>query len=239
MKLVSSHTASLPAARARRGQKRDGNSLKTLIIVVCGAGGFGLVAAMLLNQPAPDLHKKIPQITVLRLPPPPPPPKPEEKPPEPPKIKEEVKIETPHPEEPPRPADEAPPPGPLGVDAQGSGAGDAFGLAGRPGGRDITTIGSGGGSALSQNIYGNGVAHFLAQELGRDPKLKNAAYTVEVLVWMSRDGRVIRNEIVKGSGNDDVDALIHGQLSQASPYRQAQPDNLPQPLRIQLKSSDT
>jgi hypothetical protein len=209
--------------------------LQSLAVMFCGAAGFGLVAAMLLHQPAPEMHKRIPQVTILRLPPPPPP-KPEEKPPDPPKVKEEVKIEPPRPQEQPQP-EQAPPQGPLGVDAQGSGASDGFGLVGRPGGRDITTIGS-GGSSLSQNLYGTSVARFLAQELARDPKLKAAAYSVEVLVWIGPDGRVLRNQIVKGSGSQDLDALIHGGISQAGVYRQAMPDNLPQPLRIRLKSSD-
>jgi len=191
---------------------------------------------MLLSHSTPDRHKRIPQITVLRLPPPPPP-KPEEKPPEPPKVKQEVQIQQPRPVEQPQPS-EAPPPGPLGIDAQGTGPGDGFGLAGRPGGRDITTIGGGGGSDLSRTMYGNGAARFIAQELARDPKLKTALYRIEIRIWIGRDGHFDREEIVKGTGDAQVDALIRDGLARLSPYRQPMPENTPQPLPIRVTSTD-
>jgi len=210
--------------------------LQSLAFGLISIALIGLVAAMLLRQAPAERHRKIPQIALLRLPPPPPP-KPEEKPPEPPKIKEVIKIEQPRPVE-QQQSEQAPPPGPLGVDAQGSGPGDGFGLVGRPGGRDITTIGTGGGSALSQNLYGTGAARFLAQELARDPKLKSATYTIELLVWIDRDGRFLREQIVRGSGSAELDALIEGGIAQVAPFRQPMPDNLPQPLRIRVKSTD-
>jgi len=224
--------------RAAKGTPRRASRrklLSTLAVAAASVTVFGIVAAMLLNQSVPDQHKRIPQITVLRLPPPPP--KPEEKPPEPPKVKEEVHIDTPRPVEQPQPADQ-PPQGPLGVDAQGTGPGDSFGLAGRPGGRDITTIGGGGGSGLSQSVFGNAAARFLAQELARNPKLKNSTYQVELLIWIGRDGRLEREQIVKGSGNPDIDRLIRSGLSEVAPYRQPVPEGLPQPLRIRVTSSD-
>ncbi len=191
---------------------------------------------------APQSDEPLPkpqQVTVVRLPPPPPP-KPPEKPPEPPKIKEEVKLDPPKPVDAPKPAEqaEAPPPGPLGVDAQGTGPGDGFGLAGRPGGRDITLGGSGGGG-LSQTLFANGVARHIAQELARLGSLRNVEYRVDLRVWLSRDGRVERYEIARSSGDADVDRMIDDGLARIAALRQPPPEGLAQPLRIRVTSADS
>jgi protein TonB len=210
------------------------------LMPVVGALAIGLpllgVATMLLfSKPDPEKHHSVRQVTVLRLPPPPPP-KPEEKPPEPPKVKEEIKLETPRPLDEPKTA-EAPPAGPLGLDAQGTGPGDGFGLAGRPGGRDIV-LGGSGSSALALAAFGSGAARHIAQELARNPKLKSSVYKVEIRVWLSKDGRFEREELARGSGDASIDALIREGLTQVAPLRQALPADLPQPLRIRVTSSD-
>src|SRR5262249_41941646 len=112
-------------------------------LLACVAG-LVYVVRSLLNAPVPDA-RKAQRITLVTTAPPPPP-KPPEKPPDPPKPREVVKIDQPKPQEaPPKPQESAaPPPGPLGLDAQGSGPGDGFGLAARPGGRDITIAAQGG-----------------------------------------------------------------------------------------------
>jgi protein TonB len=206
--------------------------------------GLGLVLAltllggavsMLFTKTDPGKHKVVTQISLI--PPPPPPKPPEPKPPDPPKIKEEVKIDDPKPAEDPKPAPQQPPAGPLGVDAQGTGPGDGFGLAGRPGGRDIT-VGGGGGGGLGLTLFGSTTARQIAQELARDPKLKNASYKIEIRVWLSKDGRFQREEIVRGSGDHDLDELIRAGLSQLGAVSTPIPQNLPQPLRIRVTSSD-
>ncbi len=180
--------------------------------------------------------RTVQRITVLRPPPPPPPPPKQEKPPEPPKVKEEVKIDPPKPAEQPK-ADAAPPPGPLGVDAQGTGPGDGFGLAGRPGGRDIVLGGGGGGgatNALANATFASGVARHVAQELARDAKLRASEYRVVLHVWINRDGRVERHQIVTGSGNAEVDAWVTEGMARIGSLRQPVPEGLPHPLRIRV-----
>jgi len=196
----------------------------------------GVIANMLLT-PSPPAHHRIQQVVVFRTAPPPPP-KPPEKPPEPPKKQEEVKLDQPRPIDTPRPEQsQAPPPGPLGLDAQGTGPGDGFGLAGRPGGRDIT-LGSSGGGGLGFNVYANGAARFIAQELARNDRLRKLDFKVELRIWMSRDGRLERFELARGTGDAATDAMIRDGLMQIGPYRQPLPENLPQPMRIRVTSSD-
>lgn len=190
-------------------------------------------------QSTPQPQRKITQIAVLRPPPPPPPPKTPEKPPEPPKVKEEVKLDPPKPDE-PKPADapkEAPPAGPLGVDAQGTGPGDGFGLAGRPGGRDIT-LGASGGGGLNHSLFANGVARHIAQELARLNTLRSVEYRVELRVWIGRDGRIERWEIARGSGDAALDRALGEGLAKVAALRQPAPEGLAQPLRIRVTSAD-
>lgn len=191
-----------------------------------------------LRDSPPEPRRTVQQVTVLRPLPTPPPPKPEEKPPEPPKVRDEVKIDTPKPVDEPESQPESPPPGPLGIDAQGSGPGDGFGLAGRPGGRDVT-LGSGGGGALSHSMFANGAARHIAQELGRIDRLRNVEYRIDVRIWIGRDGRFERYEVVNGTGDQAVDGLIREGLARMAALRTPIPDGLPQPLRVRVTSSDT
>ena len=218
-------------------------------LVLLGLIGW-LVLKFFRMEAEPEIKHKVTQIQIVRPPPPPPPPpKPPEKIPEPPKIKEEVKIDPPKPVETPKadtPPPEAPPPGPLGVDAAGTGPGDSFGLAGRPGGRDVTLgegspgpkIGGPPTSALSTTLYANNVARQIAQELGRNGGLRNVEYRVDLRVWLDRDGRIERHEIARSSGDPAVDQLIADGIGRLSAMRQGMPENMKQPLRIRVTSAD-
>jgi periplasmic protein TonB len=191
-------------------------------------------------ESTPQPQRKVTQIAVLRPPPPPPPPKTPEKPPEPPKVKEEVKLDPPKPVDEPKPADapkDAPPPGPLGVDAQGTGPGDGFGLTGRPGGRDIT-LGASGGGGLNHSLFANGVARHIAQELARQAALRSVEYRVELRVWIGRDGRIERWELARGSGDAALDRALTDGLARVGSLRQPAPDGMAQPLRIRVTSAD-
>lgn len=194
-----------------------------------------LVVQALLNAPATDI-KKAQRITLITTPPPPP--KPPEKPPEPPKPREEVKINEPQPQDSPKPAESnEPPPGPLGLDAQGTGPGDGFGLAARPGGRDITIAGQGGGG-LGAIGFAHGAARHIAAELARHPQLRGTNYRIEMRIWVTREGRLERFEIIKGSGSLETDDALREALTQIAPLRLAVPENLPQPMRIRVTSGD-
>jgi protein TonB len=122
------------------------------------------------------------------------------------------------------------------VDAQGTGPGDGFGLAGRPGGRDVTLGGGGGG--MSTTLFANNVARHIAQELARMGPLRNVEYRVDLRIWLTRDGRIERQEITRSSGDPAIDRLIVDGMSRIGALRQAPPENLTQPLRIRVTSAD-
>lgn len=202
-------------------------------------GLIAAIAAIAISFMTKGESKKrnvVHQIAILRPPPPPPPPKPEEKIPEP-EIEDEVKL--PEPDMPPEPQQaEAPPAGQdLGVDAQGTGNGDSFGLVGKPGGTDITKIGGGGGADRAQYAFFSGLLqrHF-AEQLNRNDKLKSRDYKVVISVWLARDGRVQRVELAGSSGNEETDDAIRTALAQMAPMSEPPPSDMPQPVRLRMTS---
>lgn len=211
------------------------------------AGGW-LIWQFLSGEAKDPPPRSVAQITLVRPPPPPPPPpKPPEKPPEPPKIKETVKVEPPKPVEQPKEAEAPkaaePPPGPLGVDAQGTGSADGFGLQGRPGGRPVTegppvVGGPSAAQRLNHSMFANGVARHIAQELARLGPLRGFEYRVVINIWVDRDGRIERHEISQGSGDAELDRLLQENLNRIAALRQPVPEGMRQPLRIRVTSAD-
>lgn len=175
-------------------------------------------------------------IAVLRPPPPPPPPKPEEKPPEPEIKKEEVKL--PEPEQKPEAANEPPPGEQLGVDAEGGAGNDGFGLVGKPGGRDITTIGEGGGGGgrAQFNAYAGLVQVRLQEQLQKRDRLRQSDYRAVVRVWFTDRGGIDRVELVDGTGDAEIDSAIRSALLDIRSLDQAPPEGMPQPLKLKLTS---
>ena len=218
--------------------KRKSGSGKRWLLVACALGLCAAIAVMAMSFLTEGKSKKrnvVHQISILRPPPPPPPPKPEEKQPE--IEKEEVKL--PEPDEAPEPQQaDAPPAGQeLGVDAQGTGTGDSFGLVGKPGGKDITTIGDGGGGNRAQFGFFAGLLqqHF-TEQFNRNDKLKSRDYKVVIKVWLRPDGGVQRFELAGSSGSEDTDAAIRTALSQMTPLAESPPADMPQPVRLRVTS---
>jgi protein TonB len=195
-------------------------------VVLAIAVGLGFLLKGLLGEGDAKRKNVVHQITLLKPPPPPPPPpKPPEKPPE--VKKEEVKIEQPKPTEAPKP-DSAPEAKQLGVDAEGTGAGDSFGLIGNKGGRDLL----GGGSKHAW--YGGIIQAHLQEQLARNKKLRAQEFRVVVHVWLRSDGSVQRAEIVGSSGKADTDDLIRQAFGALPPLKEVPPNDLPQPVRLRL-----
>jgi protein TonB len=134
----------------------------------------------------------------------------------------------------------------LGVDADAEGAGDGFGLTGRRGGREITTIGSGGGGGLGgaggldsralYRSYGRTVAQRLQSELQSVPGLLHRDYVLLVSIWIDPRGRIMRTELPQSSGSRDVDTLLRTTIAENAALPDP-PAGLPQPLRLRFTVS--
>jgi outer membrane biosynthesis protein TonB len=207
------------------------------------AGALGLCAAIglivavvkaMLAESGKPIRPSVQQIAILK-PPPPPPPKPEPKPPEPEIKPETVKVPEPKMEDEPK-ADERPPASEqLGVDADGTAGSDAFGLAARKGGRDITTIGGDKGGGRSAFAYYTGqLQRLLQDELTRNKALAGKDYRIGVLLWLAPNGRVERVDLSESSGSEATDKLIRGAL--LSLNLRPPPENMPRPVGVRINS---
>lgn len=168
--------------------------------------------------------KIVQQITLITPPPPPPkveeppPPEPEENIPEP----EEVMDETPEPVE-TAGAD-------LGVDADGSGAGDGFGLVGKKGGRGLLD-----GSPFAW--YEGLMASELQDQLAKIDELKSQEYNFRIKLKVGFDGRVERIEMIRSTGDREKDKLLLAALNKFTRFSQMPPGKMPSVVDLRITSS--
>ena len=210
-----------------------------LFMVLFTVGVIWLVKDFISNAEPPE-KTKVQRISLVK----PPPPKPEEKPPEPEKMEQPPKqddVQMDAPSTPDQPKDEGPPPGEqLGLDADGSGSGDGFGLAARKGGRDITTLGSGGPKGNPWGRYdallNEAVSSAFQQALAREKALKGKNYKVIVKVWIDSSGKVTRAALVDSTGDSQADEVLKEALRNMRTLRESPPADMPQPVKIRVTS---
>jgi protein TonB len=160
-----------------------------------------------------------------------PPPPPETPPPPPPPPEEQVDVPEPQQQPDPVASNEPPPGNDLGLDAAGSGAGDGFGLVGRPGGRDLLAS---GGSTFSW--YGGVIKDEIQQRLADDPKIRSGSYSVRVRIWVKRNGEIERANLVGSSGDRERDRAIEQVLARMTQLPQPPPADMPQPINLKIDS---
>ena len=189
------------------------------VVVVLFLAGVVAVARVVMSDASPPPRV----VHTVSLLPPLPPPVIEEKPPEP-EIKE-VNIPEPQPLDQDEPAASAD----LGVDADGTGSGDGFGLRAKKGGRDLLEGGPFGwyGSLLGADIQDSLVAR---------KRLRQVKYTAVLDLWISRDGRIEKVELVRTSGNRDLDTTLRMAVAEVGKVREPPPAEMPQPVRVQVTS---
>ena len=210
-------------------RKEDGKSMMPVLLIGGGIAALGFCGVLMvrsfLSGEAPAPKKLVQEIKVLRPPPPeelppPPPPPPEEK----------VDLNEPEPEPDPV-ANNEPPPGELGLDADGTGAGDGFGLVGRKGGRDL--LGS-GGSAFAW--YAGLLKGEILDQLQEVKAARSGAYSVIVKIWVRSDGSVERIRLAQSSGDRSRDSAIETALARIDRISQGPPADMPQPISLKIVS---
>ncbi|HVW70349.1 MAG TPA: energy transducer TonB [Steroidobacteraceae bacterium] len=201
-------------------------TLLAVVVLVAGSGVYLMVRHFLHAAP-PQTKKVVQEIHIIRPPPPPP----DEPPPPPPPPEEKVDVHEPEPEPDPTPSNEPPPSEQLGLDAEGGAGGDAFGLVGHKGGRDLLAS---GGSALAW--YGGLVKNRLLDCLQSDKDVrKGGAYSVDVEAWVREDGTVERIRLEKSTGDRQRDKAIEAQSSGCR-ISEPPPAGMPQPIRLRIVS---
>jgi protein TonB len=207
----------------------DELSLGTRILL--GVGGVVLLVLVVLGiryVMASKGSKPDRQVQIVQIVRPPPPP-PEDQPPPPPPEKVDEPLPQDQPE--PSPSDEAAPSQQLGLDAEGGAGGDAFGLAARKGGHDIT---GGGGAVFAW--YTQILKDAIVERLSNDKALRSKKFTIIVKVWVGPDGQVQNARLSNASGNHDLDGAIEAALGRLGRLREAPPIEMPQPISLRIVS---
>ena len=192
-------------------------------------GGVGILLALLLvlwwarymMATKPKTVREVPQIVQLIRPPPqetPPPPPPE-------KVEEPLPQDQPDPTPVPDQAAEQ-----LGLDAEGTAGGDAFGLAARHGGADLL----GTGSAIFGH-YTSLLTGAIQDKLSENDKLRRGSYSVAMRIWVSNDGSIERALLVQGTGKRELDTAIELATRQVR-LNETPPLEMPQPITLRIIS---
>jgi len=204
-------------------------TLLLAVSVICAIlwAGYGLVSSM--STIPPPFEQKFQQITLV-MPPPPPPPEVEPEPEQ--QVEEEVEL-PPEPESLPdeSESEEAPAGEELGLDAEGVAGDDGFGLVSRKGGRDLLGGGSGSFTAFSASLEQD-----ITRLLTENEDIRKARYNVIFRIWIDKEGRVERSELVGSTGDSELDQALELALSGQPRISRQPPQDMPQPVKLRIVS---
>lgn len=138
----------------------------------------------------------------------------------------------------------------LGLDTEGGAGSDSFGLVGKRGGQDITTIGSAsfgggpggprgqgqGGPMAKYAGYAAMLKDAITEELNSHANLRVANYDAIVMVWLDPDGRIKRVSLSKSTGIVKMDEDLHSALVMTPKLIQPPPPDMPQPIDLRILS---
>lgn len=193
----------------------------TVIVVIVAVLLIVFVRNMLASKKQ-DSTRQVAQVVKIIRPPPP-----QETPPPPPPPPEE-KIEQPV-EQPQQAPAQAAPAESLGLDADASAGGDSFGLAARPGGRDLV-----GNGTAPFRWYTDLIANRIQECLSEDERIRKGSYKAGVKVRVTSDGDLEIAELVGSSGSRDKDEAIRSMKKCTT--GQGKPIEMPQLVSIQIVS---
>jgi len=128
--------------------------------------------------------------------------------------------------------------GVLGLDEAGAGGGDAFGLAGKPGGHELLLTGPpGGGNPQARFLqYANEIQASIQARLKRVAALTQDCYAANVGIWVGSTGSIEDVKIIKSSGDRKIDAEIRNALLELAPLTPSPPSDMPWPVRLQVNA---
>lgn len=205
-----------------------------LLAVVVALVVYGVYS--MLSKPS-DPPRRAPKVSLIPISPPPPPPPPkEEKKPEPPKDQQDEKRQQ---VEPPKDVPASPPSQDLKMDGPAGDGPSAF-SEGKITNEDLTSIGkTGGGTVATASGLFNPFVNFgslvkgeLQRKLSRNKDIRANAYSVEVHVWLGKDGVLIRHELANGTGDVGLDAQINQAIASVGTFSQHPPEKMPMPIRL-------
>jgi hypothetical protein len=90
--------------------------------------------------------------------------------------------------------------------------------------------GGGGGGGSRWGWYATIVQQQIEAALRAHPKTRNVVLQVQVRLWADNTGRVSRVELVKSTGDSEIDAVIRGEVLAGITLRQPPPTDMPMPM---------
>ncbi|MGO9513677.1 MAG: TonB C-terminal domain-containing protein [Steroidobacteraceae bacterium] len=206
----------------RRILSRIAGALIGILLIV----GFVLFVQAMMASKSTRPERKVQIVQIIRPPPPPPPP-PDQPPPPPPEKTEE---QLPNDEPEPQPDEQPAPAQPLGLDAEGSAGGDAFGLAARHGGSDLI----GGTGTAPFAWYTNRIRDAIQERLAATPCTKSAKGSLSLRVLLEPDGRVKQIALSTTTGDKKVDDCIETALASITRMSDPVPPGMPEQVNLKI-----
>ncbi len=198
---------------------------------------IGVILALLFSDDALHRPRPIQTVTLVK----PPPPKIKEKPPEPEPVKKDEIIEpeieeTPPEDNNPSEQDDAKPIDDLlGLDADGGGGTDGFGLKAKKGGRSII-----GGNLSNQfgwytTLVQQELNQLVREHMDRNGGIPEGNLKAMVKIRLNPDGRILAYTIVRPSGNKRMDEAVRMALKSAG-ISELPPSDMPLVLKFRITS---
>ena len=209
----------------QRSAKRVGTRLIGVVAIAGLVVGFGWFVHTMMAHKADKSPRTVQTVQIIRPPPPPP-----DQPPPPPPPEKTAEVlpqdqPEPTPDTEPAPADQ-----PLGVDAEGSAGGDAFGLAARRGGSDLL----GGSGSAPYARYTNRLADAIRERLMSLTCAKSAKGSLAMHVTLAADGHIKQVQLVTTTGSRQIDQCIDSGLAALPPMNEPLPPGMPEQVQIKV-----
>jgi protein TonB len=205
----------------RRNVSRLAGAVFGLLLIV----GFVWFVRTMMAGKTTKMQRQVQVVQVIRPPPPPPPDQPPPPPPE--KTQEALPKDEPEPapDNTPAPADQ-----PLGLDAEGSAGGDAFGLAARRGGSDL--VGGTGSAPFAR--YTNRITDAIRDRLSSVACAKGAKGSLTIHLLMEADGRFKQVQLATTTGDRQVDQCIDSALTSMPSMSDPLPPGMPEQVNVKI-----
>lgn len=210
----------------KRTVRRNVTRLVGALFAVLLIAGFVWFVQTMMGAKTGKTTRAVQVVQVIRPPPPPPP----DEPPPPPPEKTQEPLPKDEPEPSPEQQPDQAPDQPLGVDAEGSAGGDAFGLAARRGGSDLI----GGTGTAPYAWYTNRMRDEIKDRLTSASCMKTAKGSVSTRVVVAADGRVKQIKMTTTTGNPRIDECVDKALSAITTLGDAPPPNMPEQVNLRI-----
>ena len=211
---------------------RYGFVIGILLVVAVVAVIFGKMFSGGKEAPPRKVQEMV-MIKPTPPPPPPPPPPPQQQPTPQDAPKEQMMEQTPdQAESKPEPQDTPAPA--MGTNVQGNGAPDGFGLSGKGGGMIGGGSGNGRGNSSRFGWYANQVIKSISDALSKNPRTRNANFSIKVRIWSDVGGRVTRAKLAEPTGDAALDEAIKNEVLTGFQLKEPPPEGMPMPIVMRL-----